>query len=104
MVKRSRKSIEKALVDQLEQQAKKTPYTIALVDDYMRHYDLVQSLWKDIEERGVKVPWVNSKGFVTVIDNDSIGTIQKEQVVMLKMLQTLKLQDPVKAASSDDYL
>ena len=96
--------VKKSLIDQLRQQGKETPYTLALVDDYMQHYKAVKKLWQDVNRRGVKVTCINTKGFEVVRDNESLGTIQKEQITMLKILQTLKLQDPVKAESNDDYL
>ena len=96
--------VKKSLIDQLKQQGKETPYTLAIVEDYMLHYRAVQQLWKDVRKRGVKVTGYNAKGQEIIKDNESLTTIQKEQVIMLKMLQTLKLQDPVKAMEQDDYL
>ena len=92
--------VKKSLIDQLRQQGKETPYTLAIVEDYMLHYRAVQQLWKDVRKRGVKVTGYNAKGQEIIKDNESL----KEQVIMLKMLQTLKLQDPIKAMEQDDYL
>ena len=99
-----REEIRKSLIQQLRQQNKETPYTLAIVEDYMRHYDAIQGLWEDVKKRGVKVSSFNTKGYEVIKDNESLLSIQKEQVVMLKMLQALKLQEPVKAQSEDDYM
>lgn len=96
--------IKQSLIDQLKQQGKETPYTLAMIDDYMLHYEALQGLWADVKKRGVKVTGFNTKGFEVVKDNESLATIQKEQLTMLKMLQALKLQEPVKLQSDDDYM
>ena len=54
--------VKKSLIDQLRQQGKETPYTLAIVEDYMLHYRAVQQLWKDVRKRGVKVTGYNAKG------------------------------------------
>ena len=38
--------VKKSLIDQLRQQGKETPYTLAIVEDYMLHYRAVLQLWQ----------------------------------------------------------
>ena len=96
--------IRQSLIDQLRQQDKETPYTLGLVDEYMWHYEVVQGLQADVKKRGVKVTGMNTKGFEVVKDNESLKAIRDEHIAMLKILQTLKLQEPVKLSNNHDYL
>jgi len=96
--------VKASLIEQLVEKGQDTKYMLGLVDDYMQHYKIIRLLWKDVNKRGVKVDTFNSHGDPVVKDNESLASIQKEQMIMLKILQTLKLQEPVKIASNDDYL
>lgn len=96
--------IRQSLIDQLRQQGKETPYTLDLVERYMWHWKASQDLQKDVGRRGVKVSSFNTKGFEVIKDNESLEAIRKEHIEMLKILQTLKLQEPVKLSGNNDYL
>ena len=96
--------IRQSLIDQLRQQGKETPYTLDLVERYMWHWKASQDLQKDVEKRGVKVSSFNTKGYEVIKDNESLEAIRKEHIEMLKILQTLKLQEPVKLSGNNDYL
>lgn len=96
--------IRKALVSQLKEKNIMTDYSLSLVEDYIKYWKTEQELLKDVEERGVKVETYNSSGKPVMKTNESLADAQKNNAAMIKILQTLKLQEPVMRGSADDYL
>lgn len=96
--------LKKSLITQLEEKNAKTDYNLALVDDYIKLWKINKELHKDVKERGAKIITYNSKGCKIVKTNESLTDIQKNEATMLKIYQSMKLQDPVMRGSTDDYL
>lgn len=96
--------VKQSLLEQLESQNRRTVYTEAWVEDYMKHFKIKQKLNADITKRGIRVHKMCSSGVMTEVANESIKILQNEEATMLKILQTLGLQDPVKKGGNSDYL
>lgn len=62
----------------LEARGQDNPINLALVDDYARLYEIKEALIKDINERGVSVPYKTTKyGEVLKKKNDCIAELNK---------------------------
>ncbi len=98
--------IKKEMIEQLERAGINCSFFIPLVDSYILHIGILEELHKDIAERGYIVDITSGNGFVKQAPNESILLAQKEEVAMQKILDTLKLKDPIAAAGKDedDYL
>lgn len=96
--------LRKALIDQLKEKNIMTDYNLYEVEEYIKYWKANQKLFEDVEERSVKVTTYNSSGRKIIKTNESLMDAQKNTASMLKILQTLKLQDPVMRGSADDYL
>lgn len=102
--KMTEQKLRKALVQQLKEKNIMTDYNLAEVEEYIRYWKANELLFKDIEERGVKVTYLTTKGTETTKTNESISDAQKNSATMLKIMQALGLQDPVIKGSNSDYL
>ena len=106
----SEEKIKKSLLEQLEAQNKWTDYCIDLVEMYMVHWRLAQTLMRDIEENGLRVMITSGNGFASEKPNMSIGDLQRETTIMLQILDKMNLKAPVIAAPEteadpgNDYL
>lgn len=96
--------LRKALIGQLKEKNIMTDYTLSEVEEYIKYWKANQSLFEDVEERGVKVETYNSSGKKITKTNESLSDAQKNTAAMVKILQVLKLQEPVMKGSADDYL
>lgn len=96
--------LRQSLIAQLEEKNIKTDYNLALVDDYVKLWKINKELHKDVKERGAKIKTYNSKGCEVTKTNESLTDIQKNESTMLKIYQSMKLQDPVMKGTTDDYL
>lgn len=101
------KKIKEEILEQLERAGKKYDFFfMPLVDSYIMHIETLEELHKDIANRGHIVDVTSGNGFTKTVPNESILLAQKEEVAMEKILDTLKLKDPIAATGKDedDYL
>ena len=96
--------IRESLIDQLEAQNKVTDYCVDLVDTYMTHWKLKETLAKDIEENGIRITVSTGNGHDKTIANPSTSDLQRETSIMLQILDKLGLKEPVLSGSKNDYL
>lgn len=96
--------IRESLIDQLTTQNKLTDYTVDLVDTYMTHWRLKETLSKDIDENGIRITVGTGNGHDKTIANPSTTDLQRETSIMLQILDKLDLKTPVITGSKDDYL
>lgn len=96
--------VKSSLIEQLENKGKDTKYYLDLVDDYMNYYDLKRQLKKDIKEKGVRYETYNGNGKKVEKSNESITNLHKTTQIMLKILQDLGLQQPIKDDDEKDYI
>lgn len=82
-----RGSIERDLIDQLNEKGAGHAHYVDLVKDYMALWDVKNLLIEDIKSRGVVVTWNGNKK-----KNDSIGELNKTNAQMLKILSELDLK------------
>lgn len=96
--------LRKELVDQLKEKNMMTKYHLCEIEEYIQYWKINRDLFEDIRKRGTKVTSYNSKGCEVIKTNESIVDAQKNSAAMLKILSTLKLQEPVFKGSENDYL
>lgn len=96
--------IRESLIDQLRAQNKVTDYCVDLVETYMTHWRLKETLARDIEKNGIRITVHTGNGHDKTIANPSTGDLQKETSIMLQILDKLGLRDPVLAGVDNDYL
>lgn len=96
--------IRESLIDQLTTQNKLTDYTVDLVDTYMTHWRLKETLSKDIDKNGIRITVGTGNGHDKTIANPSTTDLQRETSIMLQILDKLDLRTPVITGSKDDYL
>lgn len=102
LAKGKRAIIKDALVDQLENQGVIGRHFYDLIEDYLQLWDIKNSLFKDIKERGVSVYWENSPTQSGYKKNDSITELIKVNAQMLKILQQLNLKVDESISDDDD--
>lgn len=97
--------IRQDLMEQLEAKGMISKFYIDLVNDYIKYYELKESLQKDIKKRGLRYEVVSGNGFSSEKPNESVQNLMKVTATMLKILQDLDLQKPIAIEdSADDYL
>lgn len=96
--------IKASLIAQLEAQKKTDSYFMDLVETYMAHWKLKESLIADIEKNGIRVTLQTGNGHDKEIANPSVMDLQRETSVMLSILDKLELKTPVVASGNGDYL
>lgn len=76
------------------------------VEDYMRLFDLKETLFEDIEERGITVTTINGNGINVNKPNDSVTNVIKVMSQMETLLDKLDLKNPLtnEDGIDDDYL
>ena len=87
-----RKTIEKDLKKQLEQNGTTGKYYLDLVDDYMRLWDIKNDLFADIADRGVVTTYDNGGGQRGTKKNDSVFSVLKVSERMTKILENLGIK------------
>ena len=96
--------IRESLIAQLMTQNKLTDYTVDLVDTYMTHWRLKETLAEDIERNGIRITMLTGNGYEKEIANPSVSDLQRETSILLQILDKLDLKTPVIVGSKDDYL
>lgn len=91
----SKKKIRADLMRQLEAQNKTGAFYESWVEDYISYVDIKQQLIDDIKKRGPIVTITSGNGFTKQCANDSIVTLQKVTSIMIRILNTLNLTEPV---------
>lgn len=94
--------IEKDLKAQLERNGTTGRYYVDLVEDYMRLWDIKNSLFADIGARGVTTAYNNGGGQSGVKQNDSVFSVLKVSDRMPRILDNLGIKPSVVAVSEDD--
>lgn len=84
--------IRKDFLKELELRDMNQTYYVSLVDDYVSLWKIKNSLLKDIEDRGVSVPYNNGGGQSGFKKNDSVPELNKTIAQMLKLLSELGLR------------
>lgn len=100
------KRIRESLEYQLKIQGMTQSFIQHWVEDYMRLFDLKETLFEDIEERGITVTTINGNGINVNKPNDSVTNVIKVMSQMETLLDKLDLKNPVtnEDGIDDDYL
>ncbi len=101
-IESQRRAIERDLKAQLKRNGTTSKYYLDLVDDYMRLWDIKNSLFSDITERGVVTPYNNGGGQSGTKQNDSVFSVLKVSDRMTRILDNLGIKPSVVAAGDDD--
>ncbi len=101
-IESQRRAIERDLKAQLKRNGTTSKYYLDLVDDYMRLWDIKNSLFSDITERGVVTAYNNGGGQSGVKQNDSVFSVLKVSDRMTRILDNLGIKPSVVAAGDDD--
>ena len=102
-----RSEIQRSLIEQLTAQNKTDPYYMDLVEKYMSLWDLMKSLQKDINTKGIRYSSINGNGVETEKPNESIQNLNKTMGTMMNILRDLNLREPSKIrrqSPDEDYL
>ena len=86
-----RATINDSLLLQLEMNGASTPHFRDMVNDYMRLWDVKESLIKDIRQRGVSFKDYSSTGVLIQKNNPSVKELQGTNRQMLAILKELGL-------------
>ena len=97
-----RKAIEKDLKEQLRRNGTTGKYYLDLVEDYMKLWDIKNSLFSDIEDRGVVTSYNNGGGQTGTKQNDSVFSVLKVSDRMTKILDNLGVKPSVVTAVTDE--
>ena len=97
--------IRQALIDQVSgPDGTIAAYYLDMIDNYMSLWVTQKALQKDIEERGVTIPWNNGGGQKGVKKNESITELNKTIMQMTKLLESLGLKPTDLASGANgDY-
>lgn len=96
--------LKKTLEEQLITQDNYNKITIELLEKYIKFTKIEDKLNKDIEERGVSIPWNNGGGQKGRKKNDSIAEFTKVNAQKLKILDKLGIKAPeLKDEGDGDY-
>lgn len=100
------KRIRESLEYQLKFQGMTQSFIQHWVEDYMRLFDLKETLFEDIEERGITVTTINGNGINVNKPNDSVTNVIKVMSQMETLLDKLDLKNPLtnEDGIDDDYL
>lgn len=101
-IESQRRAIERDLKAQLKRNGTTSKYYLDLVDDYMRLWDIKNSLFSDITERGVVTAYNNGGGQSGTKQNDSVFSVLKVSDRMTRILDNLGIKPSVVAAGDDD--
>ncbi len=101
-VENYRKTIEKDLKRQLEQNGTTGKYYLDLVDDYMRLWDIKNKLFQDITDRGVVTPYNNGGGQSGTKQNDSVVSVLKVSERMTKILDNIGIKPSLVSKQEDN--
>lgn len=101
-VENYRKTIEKDLKRQLEQNGTTGKYYLDLVDDYMRLWDIKNKLFQDIADRGVVTPYNNGGGQSGTKQNDSVVSVLKVSERMTKILDNIGIKPSLVSKQEDN--
>lgn len=99
-MKETRAGIRESLLDALQDNGIFGKVYEDLVEDYLKLWDIKNTLINDVKRRGVKIKWQNSETSFGYKKNDSVSEAVKVSAQMLKILLTLGLK-PVKAGDDD---
>ena len=96
--------IAESVIAQLGAQNRITEYRADMVETYMMHWRLKETLAKDIEKNGIRITVSTGNGHDKTIANPSTSDLQRETSIMLQILDKLGLKEPVLSGSKNDYL
>lgn len=99
--KETRKEIRESLLDALQDNGIFGKVFEDLVEDYLKLWDIKNTLINDVKRRGVKTKWQNSETSFGHKKNDSVSEAVKVSAQMLKILLTLGLKPGSKAGDGD---
>ena len=97
------REIEKDLKAQLEANGTFGEHFLDLVDDYMSMYVTKMLLTKNIQERGVIIPYNNGGGQSGMKKNEAVDMFNKTNAQMLKLLSDLGLKANAATTGGGDY-
>lgn len=96
------KDIKKELLQQLEANGTYGKYFEDMVDDYMAMYITKTLLIKDIQTRGIIVPYNNGGGQSGFKKNEAVEMFNKTNAQMLKLLSELGLKANLMTGGGED--
>lgn len=100
-LKETREEIRESLLDALQDNGIFGKVFEDLVEDYLKLWDIKNTLINDVKRRGVKTKWQNSETSFGYKKNDSVSEAVKVSAQMLKILLTLGLKPGSKAGDGD---
>ncbi len=101
----TKKQMTESLLQQLRMQNKTGKFYEDLANDYVTYWELKKKLISDIKQKGIRYKTTNGNGIATEKPNESIQNLQKTTATMLKILNDLKLREPLSDGyDEDDYL
>ena len=95
-------TLRRDLIEQLKGKGAVERFYIDMVDQYIFFWSTTKRLQKDIEDRGVSVPYDNGGGQKGAKKNDSIAELVKVNAQMIKILDKLKIQAPEAKLEDDE--
>lgn len=98
------RKIKKSLLEQLARSGNDDPHFLDMVEDYMKMYVTKELCSRDIEQRGVNVTSIGSKGQTVVHKNDSVDMMLKTNAQMLKLLDALGVKPDAVVEDDEELL
>lgn len=98
------RKIKKSLLEQLARSGNDDPHFSDMVEDYMKMYVTKELCNRDIEQRGVNVTSIGSKGQTVVHKNDSVDMMLKTNAQMLKLLDALGVKPDAVVEDDEELL
>ena len=99
----TRKKVLDSLLEQIEKKGGYEDHYMSLIDTYMKCWDDVKKLEKDIKDRGVTVEYQHGVNQFGIKKNESIGEKLKVIAQMIKILEALDIK-PVGKGRADSGL
>lgn len=101
-----KKKIKKSLMTQLQQKGADVAHFENMIEDYMKFYDIKNSLQEDISKRGVSFETHSASGHPIIKQNQSVKDLVAVNKQMLMILDKMKLTTdaPVGGDDGDDNL
>lgn len=88
-----RDKIKNAMLKELKAQGKNKMYYRELVSDYIRFWEMLELLQKDVDERGAIISWDNGGGQSGYKRNECIQEMSRISTQMLRILKSLNITE-----------
>ena len=98
----SRNAIKEEMLNQLRENGTDNKYYCDLVEDYMKMWDILNLMQKDVDKRGVTVHYDNGGGQSGYKKNDNVPLIPQYNRQMLSLLKELNLKPVGEVSDFED--